>query len=236
MHLAVLMTNTDESDFADRHPRDGEKFATMIASVRPDWQISVFAVKDGSFPRTLSGFDGIMITGSPASVHDPDPWISRLEKLVRDCVAARVPLFGACFGHQVIAKALGGTVEENPNGWVFGLAEAEATDRPDWARGIGDRFSQYAAHIEQVTSLPDGARAWARADHCDTVGFVIGNFVFTTQNHPEMSHAFMSALIEEYGPKLPPDVVDTARSSMEGRADTDTFAEAVARFFEQAIA
>lgn len=234
MHLAVLMTNTDESDFAQRHPKDGQKFADMIASVRPDWQVSSFAVKDGTFPGELSGFDGVMITGSPASVHDGEAWIARLEQVVRDCVAAGVPLFGACFGHQVIAKALGGTVGPNPGGWVFGLAQAEVTEAPEWAKGLGDGFGQYAAHIEQVTSLPAGARVWARADFCDTVGFVIGNRVFTTQNHPEMTHGFMEALVQEYSPKLPPEVSAQAQASLAQRADTEAFAEAIARFFEQA--
>lgn len=236
MHLAVLMTNTDESAFAQRHPKDGEKFAVMIAEVRPDWRISVFAVKDGIFPDTVTDFDGIMITGSPASVHDGEEWIARLEQVVRDSVAAQVPLFGACFGHQVIAKALGGTVAENPGGWVFGLARSEVTDAPDWARTMPARFGQYAAHVEQVTDLPDGARVWARAAHCDAVGFVIGNRVFTTQNHPEMTHGFMAALIEEYGPKLPPDVLEAAQTSMSHTADTAAFSETVARFFEQAVA
>ena len=58
MHLAVLMTNTDESDFAQRHPKDGEKFKALIQSVRPDWTVSSFHVKDGVFPDDILAFDG----------------------------------------------------------------------------------------------------------------------------------------------------------------------------------
>lgn len=236
MHLAVLMTNTDESAFAQRHPKDGQKFADMIAAVRPDWRVSSYAVKDGVFPEDVTEFDGVMITGSPASVHDGAAWIARLEQEVRACVATDLPLFGACFGHQIIATALGGAVGPNPGGWVFGLARAEVTEAPAWAEGLGDGFAQYAAHNEQVTRLPDGARIWARADFCDAAGYVIGNRVFTTQNHPEMSHDFMQALVAEYGPKLPPEVAEQARASLAHRADTLAFAESIARFFEQASA
>ena len=72
MHLALLMTNTDESDFAQDHPRDGEKFTTLVHLVRPDWRVEVFNVKDGVFPGDITDFDGVMITGSPSSVR----WLS----------------------------------------------------------------------------------------------------------------------------------------------------------------
>ncbi len=121
MHLAILMTNTDESAFADAHPRDGAKFTDMIRSVRPDWTTEVFAVKDGIFPGDLARFDGVMITGSPASVNDGDAWTARLLDLIRVMVAEGVPIFGACYGHQAVAKALGGSVGANAGGFVHGL-------------------------------------------------------------------------------------------------------------------
>lgn len=116
MHIAILMANTDESEFAQRHPKDGKKFARLIGPLRPDWRFTTIAVKDGEFPADLSGYDGFIITGSPASVHDEEPWVHRLMQVIRDIRAADLPLFGACFGHQAIAKALGGRVGKNPGG------------------------------------------------------------------------------------------------------------------------
>ena len=108
-------------------------------------------MKDGVFPESLAPFDGAIITGSPASVHDDGAWIPRLEALVRDMARSGLPLFGACFGHQIIAKALGGAVEANPDGWVFGAIRTRLlADKQDVAA--------YAAHSEQVTRLPDGPR------------------------------------------------------------------------------
>ena len=65
MHLAILMTNTDESDFAARHPKDGVKFADLIHMARPGWRVSVFSVKDGEFPADIAAFDGAMICPGP---------------------------------------------------------------------------------------------------------------------------------------------------------------------------
>ena len=78
MRVAILMTNTDESAFAQAWPKDGDKFVALIAALRPAWEFSVFAVKDGVFPADLVAFDGFIITGSPASVHDDKPWIAML--------------------------------------------------------------------------------------------------------------------------------------------------------------
>lgn len=234
MHLAILMTNTDESAFAQAHPKDGEKFAALIRAVRPDWSCEVFAVKDGVFPNDLKTFDGVMITGSPASVHDGEPWITRLLDLIREIVAARMPLFGACFGHQAIALALGGKVETNPGGWVFGLTRSDIVDPAPWMTPLGPDLSQYGAHIEQVTEPPANARVLIGSAACPVGGFAIGDRVYTTQNHPEMSSGFVAALIEEYAGKLPEDVVTQARASLSDPADYEDFAETIARFFEQA--
>ncbi|MFZ2100417.1 MAG: gamma-glutamyl-gamma-aminobutyrate hydrolase family protein [Oricola sp.] len=229
------MTNTDESAFAQRHPRDGEKFAALIASARPDWTVEVFPVKDGVFPDDLAAFDGFLITGSPASVHDGEPWIDGLLAMIREISGRKMPLFGACFGHQAIALALGGKVEKNPDGWVFGLTQAELVDRAPWTEPLGGTLSQYGAHIEQVTQLPEDARVLIASAACPAGGFAIGDHVFTTQNHPEMTPEFIAALIEELGPKLGEEVIEKARASLDRKADYAVFAESIARFFEHAV-
>lgn len=235
MHLAVLMTNTDESDFAQRHPKDGEKFKALIQSVRPDWTVSSFHVKDGIFPDDILAFDGVMITGSPASVLGGQPWVARLLEEIRIAFAHGLPLFGACFGHQAIALALGGTVEENPNGWGFGLIEMSVVEKAPWYDGDA-QLLQYGAHVEHVTQMPSGARRLFTSPHCDVAGFSIGTRVYTTQNHPEMTPDFVAALIEEYADKMDPDVITRARASLQQCADTEVFARSIAAFFEAATA
>lgn len=234
MHLAILMANTDTSAFADAHPKDGAKFTALIQSVRPDWTTQVFAVKDGAFPTDLSGFDGAMITGSPASVHDPDPWIADLLTLIRQMTAARLPLFGACFGHQAIALALGGQVGPNPGGWVFGRFETHITIPAPWMHPLPDTTALYAAHVEQVTAMPEQACALTTSPECPIGGFAIGNHIYTTQYHPEMTPSFIAALIEHLADDKPAEVITRARASLAKPADTQPFAESIARFFEQA--
>lgn len=231
MHLAVLMTNTDESDFAQRHPKDGEKFSFLIQGVRPNWTVTSFRVKDDIFPDDIRAFDGVMITGSPASVLDDQPWVQRLLNEIRTAYDADIPLFGACFGHQALAMALGGTVEKSPNGWGFGLIEMSVVEKPSWYHG-DTQLLQYGAHVEHVTKMPTGAHRLFTAPHCEIAGFAIADRVYTTQNHPEMTPDFVTALVEEYADKMDGDVISRARSSLSRTADTEVFAQSIAQFFE----
>lgn len=225
MHIALLMTNTDESEFAQARPKDGEKFTTMIRSVRPDWQVTVFPVKDGVFPPEGARFDGWLIGGSPASVHDADPWVGQLFALIRRLVDEAQPIFGACFGHQAIAMALGGHVAKNPGGWVFGLVETTVEGVP---------MKLYGSHMEQVVDLPPGAVVLGGTADCPVGSFAIPGRVMTTQYHPEMSHDFITDLVEEYADDLPAEVVTRARESLTKAADSAAIAERIARFFEGA--
>lgn len=236
MHLAILMTNTDESAFAQNHPKDGEKFTTLIHSVRPGWEMTSFDVKDGVFPRDITAFDGVMITGSPASVLDGAPWVSQLMEVIKEAFAASTPMFGACYGHQAIALALGGVVGPNPAGWVFGLTQSTVTEPAEWMDGFPQSFTQYGAHVEAVTRLPKGARVLSSSEACEITGYRIGACVYTTQNHPEMTPEFIAALVEEYHYKLPEGVGAAAKASLSQDVDMRPYAETIARFFEGASA
>ncbi|MBE1283885.1 MAG: type 1 glutamine amidotransferase [Rhodobacteraceae bacterium] len=233
MHLAILMTNTDESEFAARYPKDGEKFTDLIQLARPDWRCSVFSVKDGDFPADLSEFDGVMITGSPASVRSGAAWVDQLLELIRQMHAQELPTFGACFGHQAIAVALGGELIHNPQGWVHGLTRNRMIHRPDWTRDLPDEVKLYGSHCEQVGRLPEGATQIAAADATIT-GFTIGQHIYTTQHHPEMEPHFIKALTEEMKDVLGPEVHATAMTSLQEQSDQAAFAESLARFFETA--
>ena len=227
MRIAILMANTDESDFAHRHPKDGEKFAALMRLARPEWDYPSYAVKDGVFPENPDTAQGYIITGSPASVNEDQPWMQQLESFVRDLAQAEKPVFGACFGHQIIAKALGGRVGDNPKGWVKGAVTARYTK---------STIAGYASHTQQVLEPPRGAHVIASSPDCPVAALQIGKTIETTQYHPEMTPDFFAALLDEYGPSLPAGVEAAARASMEVVPDRAIWAERMARFFENAVA
>ncbi|WP_424830383.1 type 1 glutamine amidotransferase [Ruegeria sp.] len=232
MRLATLVTNTDFSAFAKARPLDDEKFATLIAEVRPDWEVNAFWVCKGEFPDDVSAFDGVMITGSPASVTEDAAWMQRLEDLVKEVVDQKIPLFGACFGHQIIAKSLGARIIRNPEGWAHGRIKNRRVASLPWSDQESG-WHLYGSHIEQVGSLPDGAQRVFESPGCPIAGFIFGERVFTVQHHPEMTKEFMTDLVEEYADYVGEDVTRTARQSLsKGPADRAGFAHEMVAFFE----
>lgn len=233
MHIAVLVTNTDQSAFAARHPRDAEKFTALLKGVRPDWQVTTFEVTENVFPASLKGFDGLLIGGSPASVNDDNHWIERLFKLIREAFAAEIPMMGICFGHQAIAQALGGTVGPNPGNFILGTTETTFTAQAPWMPADANKVTLASAHGEQVTALPQGAEVLGESSACPIAAYRIGSLVFATQHHPEMTPAFLAALVEEFAPKFPAEVGNRARASLVQAPEGPRFAEWIARFFER---
>jgi len=236
MHIAFIDTNTDRSAFGLSHPKEWEKFRTLLAPIAPDWRYDDFYAPDGAFPDLSRGYDGIMISGSVASVNDPAPWVAQLMDAIRAAVEAGVPVFGACFGHQAIAKALGGAVTKNPQGWVLGRFETHNHTPAPWMNTAPGPMALHAAHKEQVSAPPPGAQILAGTDTVPNGHMALGRKVFSTQYHPELDHAFMMALFDEMEGEADTAVLNAARAGMEGPVDSAQMARWIVAFFEQAKA
>lgn len=129
--------------------------------------------------------DAFVITGSSSSMTERAPWMLRAEALVRDIARARTPLFGICFGHQMIAQALGGEVTRNPRGREIGTVRVDrVADDPIFA-GLPRSFDVQATHVDSVARLPEGARVLATTSLDPVAAFAIGPLVKAVQFHPE---------------------------------------------------
>jgi len=143
--------------------------------------------------------DGFIITGSSSSVTERAEWMLRTEELVRRIVAAEVPLFGICFGHQMIAQALGGLVAKNPRGREIGTVEVRIKDsahhEPVLA-GLPPAFGANTTHVDSVVTLPPGARVLAETDREPNAIFVVGPTTKCVQFHPEFDGDAMRGYVE----------------------------------------
>lgn len=196
MKIAILLTSNDTSEFTLRFPNDGDKFISLLAPLRPAWDFHVIPVMDNVFPGLIDHYDGYLITGSPASVNDPDPWIETLLNFIRKLDEYKVPTVGCCFGHQAIAKALGGKVDKNPTGWELGRSKTDFNPIDGWNPVNTDSIGLYSAHCEQVLKLPPVADILGTCKTCTYASFKIRNHFFTTQYHPELSYDFMDQLLD----------------------------------------
>ena len=189
------------------------------------FEFRTWAVCDMEFPNSVDAADGWLITGSRHGAYEPHPWIPPLEAFIRDCFGAEVPMVGICFGHQIIAQALGGTVEKFKDGWAVGPA-TYAFD------GHGD-LTINAWHQDQVTARPDGARRVASHPFCENAALLYDGRALTVQAHPEYGADFIAGLIETRGPGVvPPDLLARARDTLSTPTDTARLAAIIARFFK----
>ena len=146
-----------------------------------DADLVEFDVNNGHLPPTTE-FDGLVVTGSRASVYWDKDWIDPLVDYVGKAAADGVPILGVCYGHQVLAEALGGRVS-GMDDFELGYNEVEQVDDDPLFEGISDRFTVFTSHGDTVADLPPGAELIARNDH-GVHGFRRGD-CWGVQFHPE---------------------------------------------------
>ncbi len=222
MRIGILQTGhaPDEvrgtlGDYADMFKRllDGQ-----------DFEFQTFDVVDGVFPKGPGEADGWLITGSRHAAYEDHDWIAPLEALIRDIAASGRPLIGVCFGHQIVAQALGGRVEKFRGGWSVGRQVYDFGD---------DELALNAWHQDQVVELPEGAQVIAESDFCPYAALVIGDNILTVQPHPEFDAKMMAALIEHRGEAVPDELLEAAKAGLTKTTANDQMAERMAAFFRK---
>ncbi len=162
-------------------------------------QAVAYRVAEGETLPLRDGFAGALITGSGAMVTDRLDWSERTAEWLGAAARAGFPLFGICYGHQLIAHALGGSVDYNPRGREMGTLAIERTDAAHADPLLGAYPRHFAAHVthrQSVTRLPAGALRLARSDMDEHHAYRYGDSVWGVQFHPEFSTAMMRGYID----------------------------------------
>lgn len=177
------------------------------------------------FPRDVHEAEGWLITGSRHGTYEEHPFIPPLEEFIRRAYAERVPLVGICFGHQIVAQALGGKVERFGGGWAVGPTEYDFG---------GEKLTLNAWHRDQVTGRPEGAELIGTHPFCENAALVYDDRALTVQAHPEFSDAFVDGLMKTRGKGVVPEPLMAAAERRLGRPnDAQVIAERIAAFFRQ---
>ncbi len=158
----------------------------------------VIDVEHGQALPSHDGFAGVLITGSGAMVTEHRDWSERSAQWLGEAAHAGMPLFGICYGHQLLAHALGGEVGDNPAGREMGTVgidlHAHASDDPLFA-GLPTQFVAQATHLQSVLRAPTGARVLAMSSQDDCHAFRWGDAAWGVQFHPEFSTTHMRGYV-----------------------------------------
>lgn len=204
----------------------GDMFTVMVSNADPDAEVIRYHARNGLLPERADECDAWLCTGSSASVYDDEPWIADLSAFVRDVHSAGVPFVGICFGHQLIAHALGGRTERADTGWGVGALAMELTQPAPWMTPALPSVTLLYSHQDQITELPPGAAVLASAAHCPVAMLAVGDDMVGIQAHPEFGAAYVRALLEDRVDRIGEEHTAVAVASL----DAPTDERAVARW------
>jgi len=173
------------------------------------------AIYDGAAFPDPGGVDAIVITGSSAGVYEDHAWLAPLRSFIRAAYAANTPMLGVCFGHQIMADALGGEVRKSEKGWGLGRHTYGVAARPGFLATDLTQLSIACSHQDQVIAPPPEAEVFLASDFTPNAGLAYRNGrAISLQPHPEFLDDYTLALAELRRGRAPDAVVDRAVASL----------------------
>jgi GMP synthase-like glutamine amidotransferase len=193
--VTIIETGLVSLKNRELHGSYPQMFERMIGAADANVAFDTVSIPAGDPLPDIDGLEAVLITGSAAGVYDGFEWIAPLEEFVRTAHNSQVPMVGVCFGHQLIAQALGGTVRKSEKGWglgrhVYDVAAGNALIE-------GTQIALACSHQDQVITPPDGATTILSSDFTPYAGLLYaGGRTLSVQAHPEFSIGFALACCE----------------------------------------
>ncbi|QDL92144.1 type 1 glutamine amidotransferase [Paroceanicella profunda] len=201
MRIGILETGDIPAYLVDAEGSYPAMFARMLLAEDPRLSFQTVSVVHGETPSGPHQADAWIITGSRHGVYDDLPFIAPLKQFISDCVAAGVPLAGICFGHQILAEALGGRAVKSEKGWGLGAQDYPLVNRPSWMEGSAAAYTGLAVHQDQVVALPAEATVLSASPFCEIAAVAYGDAerpsAISVQSHPEFSPAVVRAIVKD---------------------------------------
>jgi GMP synthase-like glutamine amidotransferase len=225
MKIAILETGRPPGRLVEQFGDYPAMFARMLG---PGFDVVTFDAAAGELPRDAGAHGAYLITGSPAGVYEPLPWIGPLQDFIRSAKDSK--MVGVCFGHQVMAEALGGRVEKSGKGWGAGLHRYTVVHEEPWLEGPME-IAIPASHQDQVVVQPPGTEVVASSHFTEFAALAwTGRPAISFQCHPEFTPEFARALIERRFDVVPDP--EAAIASLDAPNDNARVAGWIRRFLK----
>ena len=200
----------------------GSQFTQLIARKIRELGIYCEIVshkKIEKFKSFENNIKGIVLSGGPLNVYE-----SKKVKFNNKILKLGIPVLGICFGHQIIADALGGKVEKSRKGWGVGVHKYERKVNPEWSETIGDFFSGYVSHQDQVIVKPENAYTIYGSDFCPNSILCYNDIkkpvAVSIQSHPEFKKECLEMIIQRrIGQTIPKNIGNEGLESLKEKID-----------------
>ena len=201
-HLLLLKTGSTFDEVIAHQGDFDQLFITALGDSAI--QLDVVDARSEELPA-LDNYQGVLITGSHHMVTDREDWSEALLPYIRAMATQKLPVLGVCYGHQLLADALGGEAGYHPDGREVGTVEIDLTEAGQQDALLGQLPTQFKAHVthsQSALNLPDNATVLACNDYEPHQAFRIGENIWGLQFHPESiasehGHALLKNFIEE---------------------------------------
>ncbi|MCP4424144.1 MAG: GMP synthase [Chloroflexi bacterium] len=192
-----------------------DAYIRFFQDVNAPFEYAGYRVAEGQFPASPTECDAYVITGSPRGAYESEAWIIELMQFIRDAYQAGAKLVGICFGHQILAQALGGHVEKSEKGYGFGEKPFNVIGKKEWMTDAPNQCSLYFAHQDQVVALPPEAQLLGGNDFCPNGMYEINGRVLGIQGHPEFTPSIMEDIRVLVESTMEPGMYETAVASLQ---------------------
>lgn len=222
MKIGILNADDLEKHVIDKYGDYADMFCDLILNVDDTVQFRKYQVTHFEYPADIDECDAYLLTGSKFGAYEDHGWIKRLMEFIITLHKRQKKLIGICFGHQVIAQALGGLVEKSEKGWGVGLVKSEIQQPANefgWLRPEKDSFVLLVSHQDQVIKLPPQAQLVASNDFCPVASFQVGQSMLAFQGHPEFSVEYLEYIMEGRWQLIGEEKYNQAKLSIEQPAD-----------------
>lgn len=233
MRIGLLQCGHIHPDLVPDHGDYPELFADLLGGY--GIELVTYDVATAPLPGATDECDGWLVSGSADSVYDDLPWIAPLEAFLRQVLDEGAPLVAICFGHQLLAQALGTKVARSDAGWGVGAHDYEVLQTPPWMDPLPTGpIRLLASHQDQVTELPPGATLLARTDHCPIAAYSIGATALAIQPHPEFTVPISAGLVDRRRERIGASTSDRALASLDEPLDDALVARWMSAFLRSA--
>ena len=233
MRIGILKTDAVRDDLVGEFGEYPDMFESLLGPLAPEFEFVTYDVEQGEFPRDINEVDGYLITGSKSSVYEDKPWIHKLNAFVQALHAQEKKLVGICFGHQMVAQALGGKTEKSDKGWGVGAHDASFDTAPPWHDGGDLSFSVLVSHQDQVVAMAPGSKRLAGSTFCENAVCQIGDHILTFQGHPEFISAYSDRLLDIRRETIGEETYVEGKASLSKTLDRERVAQWMVNFLRR---
>ena len=214
MHIGLLACDDVPERYRHIAGSYRDMFDTLLRPHIADLRLTRYDVLQGEVPATVHACDAYVCTGSRYSVYDERDWIEALKAFVRDLHDADKTFVGICFGHQILAQALGGRVARAHQGWGVGVLDMAILQTETWMQPELGRCKLQYMHADQVEAMPAGGELLASAAHCPVAMFRVGKTMLGIEGHPEFPATYVEALLRDRKQRIGAETVAAALDRM----------------------